>query len=101
MNTFFSFLLIIIGLLVLSRHVDNNSHMRKLNFLNMRSFGIKDSHKYLKMQKDLLQKQKEKLRQELLLQEREEEKRRNILNERLMPLTKGNGYMKDFYSGRY
>ena len=90
-------------MLVLSRHVDNNSHMRKLNFLKMRSFGIKDSSiiDYSIILKNILQKQKEKLKQELLLQEQEQEKRRNILNERLMPHTKGNGFMKDFYSGRY
>ena len=36
-----------------------------------------------------------------LMKLQEEEKRRKIINENLMPLTKGNSFMKDFYTGRY
>ena len=36
--------------------------------------------------------------QELLREQEKEEKQRNIINENL---TKGNSFMRDFYSGRY
>ena len=55
----------------------------------------------------LINRRKEKLRKELertLRKQKEEEKeenRRKILNEHLMPLTRGNSFMRDFYAGRY
>ena len=38
---------------------------------------------------------------EELLRKKDEEKRRKIINQHLMPLTRGNSFMRDFYSGRY
>jgi hypothetical protein len=47
-------------------------------------------------------KQNEYLSNEEQLKKRiEEEKVRKIINEHLMPLTRGNSFMRDFYSGRY
>ncbi len=47
-------------------------------------------------------KQNEYLNNEAQLKKRkEEEKARKIINEHLMPLTRGNTFMRDFYSGRY
>jgi hypothetical protein len=46
-------------------------------------------------------KKEETQRQEGILKQKEEEKFRKIVNERLMPLTRGNKFMRDFYSGRY
>ena len=42
----------------------------------------------------------EKYNKQFLLKEQAEFKRRKIINEHLMPLTRGNKFMKDFYSGR-
>ena len=47
------------------------------------------------------QKQKEERRQKELKREKEEKKNGKISNERLNLLMRGNGFMRDFYSGRY
>ena len=44
----------------------------------------------------------EKIRKkEELMRKQEEEKRHKIINQHLMPLTRGNSFMRDFYAGRY
>jgi len=42
-----------------------------------------------------------KRQEEMMKKMREEEKVRKIINNYLMPLTKGNSFMRDFYAGRY
>ena len=82
-------------------------HKPKLSTLILRSFGIAPpSLTYLDTFRELkrLQKQNERIRSEELMRKEEEEKEtkfRKIVNERLMPLTRGNKFMRDFYSGRY
>ncbi len=49
---------------------------------------------------DIVQEKKSQ-RNEEILKRQEEEKFRKILNERLMPFTSGNGFMRDFYTGRF
>ena len=39
--------------------------------------------------------------EEQLKKHKEEEKVRKIINDHLIPLTRGNSFMRDFYSGRY
>jgi len=50
------------------------------------------------LRQEIERKQKEK---ELMREQKRKERVRKIINEHLMPLTKGNSFMKDFYSGRY
>ncbi len=38
---------------------------------------------------------------ELMKKEKEEEELLKLINERIWPLTRGNSFMRDFYSGRY
>ena len=45
--------------------------------------------------------QNEQTKKEAIVRERLAETVRKIINERLMPLTRGNSFMRDFYSGRY
>ena len=70
-----------------------------------RSFGINQpSLMILKAFKEMKLNHKETLLiQEIIKEEKEveEEKRRKIINQLLMPLTRGNSFMRDFYSGRY
>lgn len=81
------------------------SQSQKPNMLMKRSFDIKQpSLMILKAFKELKRHHKEALLvQELIREEKEEkeEKRWKIVNERLMPLTWGNSFMRDFYTGRY
>ncbi len=46
-------------------------------------------------------KKEETQRRKEVLKQKGEDKFRQIVNERLMPLTRGNKFMRDFYSGRY
>ena len=43
----------------------------------------------------------EKRKVELLRKQESEEKARKIINERLIPLTRGSGFLRDFFSGRF
>ena len=93
-------LLIVLYTTLFSRHVEsiNRKISPNLRLLMMRTFSIK-SRGSLEM---VLTKQLEEIRRKKILQEEEEEtKARKIINDHLMPLTKGNSFMKDFYSGRY
>ena len=81
-----------------SKQVKNLSGSSKWNKLMMGRFDIGlPNIGRINRQKVLqeTQKKQENLREE------EETMRRKILNERLMPLTRGNSFMRDFYSGRY
>ena len=53
-------------------------------------------------QKEKFERQ-EKLRkmEEENIRKQDEEKSLKVYNERLMPLTRGNGFLKDFYTGRF
>ena len=66
--------------------------------------GIKrELHKEkLRMIEKMRKQEEENARKQQELKQIEyENNRRLILNERLMPLTRGNSFMRDFYSGRY
>ncbi len=98
-----AFILIMVLLFLEYSALPTLSQIPKLKIAPIKLFGIGptilvNSHLY----RSIHRKQKERrLRNEEFLREREEEKRRKILNEHLMPLTKGNTFMKDFYSGRF
>ena len=81
------------------------SQSEKPNMLMEKSYGINQpSLMILKAFKEMNRNHKETLLiQEIIKKEKEaeEEKRREIIKQLLMPLTRGNSFMRDFYSGRY
>jgi hypothetical protein len=81
------------------------SQNQKPKMLMESSHGINQpSLMILKALKEMKWNHKETLSiQEIIKKEKEneEEKRREIINQLLMPLTRGNSFMRDFYSGRY
>ena len=84
--------------LAFSQQVENMSKYSRLSIFRARNFGFEplkpDKPRfYQKIQRE--RKKQEKMREE------EESRRRKILNDHLMPLTRGNSFMRDFYSGRY
>ena len=91
-------------------HYSSSSHImipqnQNLNILMMRTFGIGPlSFINKQLSKEIQRReQKKQMKIDEMVREREEieEKRRKIINEHLMPLTNGNIFMRDFYSGRY
>jgi hypothetical protein len=92
---------------VLTFCITNGKHKAPMNssrMLAFRNFGL--NYHYSDFLTELTRRkakqiEKEKLRQEEALKHRQEEKSRQIVNELLMPLTRGNKFMRDFYSGRY
>lgn len=92
-------LFIVLYATLFSRHVEsiNHNNSPNLRLLMMRTFSMKSSGTL-----EIFRKQLEEIRRKKMLQkEREEAKVRKIINDHLIPLTKGNRFMKDFYSGRY
>ncbi len=74
----------------------------RIDKLMMRTFGIgPQSLMNLPVYKNIGRHYKNKIANEILLRDQEELKRRKIVNDYLMPLTRGNSFMMDFYSGRY
>ena len=74
----------------------------RIDKLMMRTFGIgPQSLKNFPVYKSIDRLYKNKIAKEILLRDQEEFKRRKIVNDYLMPLTRGNRFMMDFYSGRY
>ena len=72
--------------------------------LAFRNFGLKYQFSDLIREitrRNMTHLKKKKLRQEEILKHKEEEKFRKIVNEHLMPLTRGISFMRDFFSGRY
>ena len=78
---------------------------QNLNILMMKTFGVGPlSFINKQLSKEIQRRQQKnqmKYDEMVRKREKEEEKRRKIINERLMPLTNGNIFMRDFYSGRY
>ncbi len=78
---------------------------QNLNILMMRTFGVGPLSFINKQLSKEIQRHEQKTQMKIdeMVREREkeEEKRRKIINERLMPITYGNIFMRDFYSGRY
>ena len=77
-------------------------HKSKLREMRLRNFGVGWPNT-LKLNKfSLIREEIEKEKLKKFERDREqEEKRRKIMMDHLMPLTRGNSFMKDFYSGRY
>ena len=72
----------------------NNRDMIKL----MQGFNrVKQYYNELVNLKD----QENQRMKEHFMKNNEEEKRRKIINQHLMPLTRGNSFMRDFYAGRF
>jgi hypothetical protein len=70
----------------------------------LRSFGLRPiyySNSELLMTTETDRRKNEQMKKEAIVREKLEEKFRQIINERLMPLTRGYSFMRDFYSGRY
>ena len=76
---------------------------KNLREMHMGNYGTRGSNSLKLNMYSLIREEieREKLKKFERDREQEEEKRRKILNEHLMPLTRGNSFMKDFYSGRY
>ena len=87
--------LIVLYATLFSRHVEsiNRKISPSLRNLMLRTFSILNSGS--------LEIKLEESGRKKILQEKEEAKARQIIKGHLMPLTKGNSFMKDFYSGRY
>lgn len=93
-----------------AENFSNEPNMKKLlkNILEKMRVANLDKLKFILIQIEK-QFQKEKLERqakmrkidEEIKRKKDEEKRLKILNERLMPLTRGNGFLKDFYTGRF
>ena len=76
---------------------DNSNIKTKLGSLMMRINGIESMLSLDESER----KKEETQRQKEVSKQKEEDQFRQIVNERLMPLTRGNKFMRDFYSGRY
>jgi hypothetical protein len=93
---------------VLTFHATNakhGAHSKSTRWLALRTFGP-SNYQFTDLireitRRNMAQMKKKKQEQEDILKQKEEEKFRQIVNERLMPLTRGNKFMRDFYSGRY
>jgi hypothetical protein len=93
---------------VLTFHATNakhGAHSKSTRWLALRTFGP-SNYQFTDLireitRRNMAQMKKKKQEQENILKQKEEEKFRQIVNERLMPLTRGNKFMRDFYSGRY
>jgi hypothetical protein len=96
-----SFLVVLVFYTTYAKH---DAHIIATRMLAFRDFGSKYQFSDLLREvtrRNMAQMMKEKQREEDILKQKEEEKFRQIVNERLMPLTRGNSFMRDFYSGRY
>ena len=64
--------------------------------------GLEESRlEKIKFLREIAQIEEKLKSDELTKKEKEEEKLFKIVNERIWPLTRGNNFMRDFYSGRY
>ena len=97
-----SMLIFVLAIIIFSsKQVENLSKNAKLSLYMMRTYGWITSHR--QKFNDLIDRelQKKTLKFQEKKRQEEENKTRKVINEHLMPLTKGNGFMRDFYSGRY
>jgi hypothetical protein len=78
-------------------------HKPNLREMHMRNFGARWSNSLKLNIYSLIREEIEREKLKKLERERkeEEEKRRKIMRDHMIPLTRGNNFMKDFYSGRY
>jgi hypothetical protein len=97
--------LFVVVLAFYATNAKHGSHSKSTRMFAFRNFGslnyqltdlIREASR-----RNMAKMKKEKQEQEEILKQKEEEKFRKIVNERLMPLTRGNKFMRDFYSGRY
>ena len=97
-------LVFILAIMIFSlKQVVSFSKNSQLDKLTMQTFGFgpKASMKLLLFELVERELREKALRKHEKMREQEEENRRKIINERLMPMTKWNSFMRDFYSGRY
>jgi hypothetical protein len=97
--------LFVVVLAFCATNAKHGAHSKSTRMFAFRSFGspnyqLTDLIREIS-RRNMEQMKKEKQEQEEILKQKEEEKFRKIVNERLMPLTRGNKFMRDFYSGRY
>ena len=94
----------VFALIALVKRMDaQNRSQSKRSGTILRSFGLRPAFynsDYLTMATDRMI-QNEQTKKEAIVRERLAATFRKIINERLMPLTRGNSFMRDFYSGRY
>ena len=83
------------------KYVKNESQNSKFNMIMLRSFGIGPIKLFDLIEKEI---KEEKLMREEKLRKQQveiEEKQRKKMMKLVIPLTRGNSFMRDFYSGRY
>jgi len=92
----FNFNLIVILILTInfSQQAKNKVSNPKSNILIMKNF-LDEQHQALR------EEERKQMANELIREQEKEKIVRKIINDYLMPLTRGNSFMKDFYSGRY
>jgi len=111
MKLFSRVIFVLIILMIFSKHIESSSKNSNLKMLIIRNFGFgpvrTENLRLYDFIEKKIQKQRLTMQEKLRKQKEEEEekareaKRRKIINQYLMPLTKGNSFMRDFYTGRY
>ena len=74
---------------------------RKLTMLRFKIGRDESRLEGLKFLREMAQIEEKLRNDELVKKEKEKEELLKLINERIWPLTRGNRFMRDFYSGRY
>ena len=89
------------GIMMKNGYEVNTENVEELKVFLIRIERELRKEKFRRIEKMRKQEQENALKQQELKQIEYENNRRRILNGRLMPLTRGNSFMRDFYTGRY
>ena len=102
-NSFSLILIFVLAKLIMGQEEMLDSNVSKLSLMRMRYYESTTLNNEILYWLEEMKRQIKRERQRIdeLKKMYEEEKRRRIINEKLMPLTKGNSFMRDFYTERY